>query len=151
MSASGGRLRIAVVSSVGGHLREVLQLWEVLRAHDVFFILNDETSVNLPARSYRIAHAERDLLVLWNLVEAGRILRKERPDVILSTGAGPAVPVALVGRALGARVIFIETFGAVRTPSLSGRLMYRIADHFFYQWEPLRRFFPRGEHVGSIF
>lgn len=145
------RLRIAVVSSVGGHLREVLQLWPVLKDHDVFFILNDETSVALPARSYRIAHAERDLLVLWNLVEAGRILRRERPDVILSAGAGPAVPVAVVGRALGAKVIFIENFGAVRTPSLSGRLMYRLADHFLYQWPGLRRFFPRGEYVGTVF
>lgn len=145
------RLKICVVSSVGGHLREVLQLRPALEPHDVFYVLNDETPIPLPERRYRIAHAERDLRVLWNLVEAARILRRERPDVVLSAGAGPAVPVALVGKLLGATVIFVETFGAVTRPSLTGRLLYRLADHFFYQWGPLARFYPRGRHAGAVF
>lgn len=145
------RLRVCIVSSVGGHLREVLQLEEVLEDHDVFFILNDETSVPLAGRVYRIAHAERDLRVLWNLVEVLPILLRERPDVVLSTGAGPAVPVALWARLMGAVIIFVETFGAVERPTLTGRIMYHLADHFFYQWEDLRPYYPRGIHVGSIF
>lgn len=145
------RLKICVVSSVGGHLREVLQLREVYGAHDFFYILNDETSVPLDAPVYRIAHAERDLRVLLNFAEVWPILRRERPDVILSTGAGPAVPVALVGKLLGARVIFIENFGAVETPSLTGRIMYRVADHFYYQWESLAPHFPRGRYAGAVF
>ncbi len=144
-------MKICIVSSVGGHLREVLQLKPVLEGHDVFFILNDETSVPLWGRSYRIAHAERDLLVLWNFAEAARILWRERPDVVLSTGAGPAVPVSIVGKALSAEIIFIETFGSVRTPSWTGRIMYRVADHFFYQWESLAPHFPNGRFGGSIF
>ena len=145
------RLKICVVSSVGGHLREVLQLAEVLAPHDVFYVLNDETSVPLDRPVYRIAHAERDLRVLWNFAEVLPILRRERPDVILSTGAGPAVPVAIIGKLLGATVIFIETFGAVETPSLTGRILYRIADHFYYQWESLARHFPRGTYAGAVF
>ena len=144
-------LKICVVSSVGGHLREVLQLEETWHGHEVFFILNDRTTVPLPYPVYRIAHAERDLLVLWNLWEAARILLRERPDVILSAGAGPAVPVALCGKLLGATVIFVENFGAVRTPSLTGRIMYRLANHFFYQWESLRPCFPRGTYEGPLF
>ncbi len=144
-------LKICVVSSVGGHLREVLQLAPELAAHRCFFILNDETPLDLPGPRYRIAHAERDLRVLWNFVEVLPILRRERPDVVLSTGAGPAVPVAVIGKLLGARVIFIETFGAVEAPSLTGRLLYPLADHFFYQWPALRRFYPRGRYEGPIF
>ncbi len=146
-------MKICVVSSVGGHLREVLQLHPVLDRYDVFFILNDESTVPLPenARCYRIAHAERDLRVLWNFFEAARVLLRERPDVILSTGAGPAVPVAVVGKALGAKVVFIENFGAVRTPSWTGRIMYRLADVFFYQWESLAPHFPKGRFAGSVF
>lgn len=144
-------MKICVVSSVGGHLREVLQLEPLWRPYEVFFILNDETPVPLPYRSYRIAHAERDLRVLWNLWECARILYRERPAVILSTGAGPAVPAALIGKLLGARIIFIESFACVRTPSLTGRLLYPLADHFFYQWEALRAHFPRGTYAGTIF
>lgn len=145
------RLKICLVSSVGGHLRELMQLVDVLSPYDYFFVLNDATSVELPQRSYRIAHAERDLRVLWNFVEAARILGRERPDVVLSMGAGPAVPVSIVGKALGATIVFIEYFGAVTRPSLTGRIMYRLADRFYYQWEGLAPFFPRGTCAGTIF
>lgn len=144
-------MKICIVSSVGGHLREVLQLLPALAGHEVFYILNDQTSVALEGRVYRIAHAERDWRVLWNFYEAGRILRRERPGVILSAGAGPAVPVAMVGKALGARVVFVESFAAVRRPTLTGRIMYRVADDFFYQWESLRAYYPRGRYEGPIF
>jgi UDP-N-acetylglucosamine:LPS N-acetylglucosamine transferase len=149
--SAGRRLKICIVSSVGGHLREVLQLLPALLGHDVFYILNDETSVHLDGRVYRIAHAERDLRVLLNFKEALPILRAERPDVNLSMGAGPAVPVAILGKLLGATIIFVENFGAVERPSLTGRIMYRLADHFFYQWESLSHFFPRGVHAGTVF
>jgi hypothetical protein len=71
--------------------------------------------------------------------------------VILSTGAGPVVPFAIVGRLFfGTRVVFVETLTRVHAPSLTGRIMYRLAHDFFYQWESLRRFFPRGTFGGPI-
>jgi UDP-N-acetylglucosamine:LPS N-acetylglucosamine transferase len=98
-----------------------------------------------------ISHSERDWKFFVNLAEAYSILRKERPGAILSTGAGPAVPFALVGRFLfGCRIVFVETITRVNRPSLTGRIMYWIAHDFFYQWEPLRRFFPRGVFGGRI-
>jgi UDP-N-acetylglucosamine transferase subunit ALG13 len=152
----GERLRLCVVSSVGGHLREVLELAPAWAGAEVFFIVNDRTEVPLPGPVHRIAHAERDLRVLWNLVEAARLFGDSaggsgRPDVILSAGAGPAVPVAVVGRLGGAAVVFVETFSAVQRPSLSGRLLYPLTRHFFYQWPALARFYPRGRYAGSVF
>jgi UDP-N-acetylglucosamine:LPS N-acetylglucosamine transferase len=145
------RLKVCVVSSVGGHLREILQLTEQLAPYDCFAILNDTSPVPLPWRSYRIAHAERDLRVLWNFAELLPIFLRERPDVVLSAGAGPMVPAAILGKALGMRIIFIETFGAVERPTLTGRILYRLADHFLYQWEPLKTYYKRGTYVGGIF
>ncbi len=147
-------LRLCVVSSVGGHLREVLELAPAWQGAAVSFIVNDRTEFPLPGPTYRIAHAERDLRVLWNLGEAARIFCREptgRPDVILSAGAGPAVPVALLGRLLGAAVVFVETFGAVERPSLTGRLLYPLTPHFFYQWPSLSRVYPRGRYAGPVF
>ncbi len=145
-----------MVSSVGGHLREVLELAPAWAGAEVGFIVNDHTEVPLPGPVHRIAHAERDARVLWNLLEAARIFGRTgagggRPDVILSAGAGPAVPVALVGRLVGAAVVFVETFGAVERPSLSGRLLYPLTPHFFYQWPALARFYPRGRYAGPVF
>lgn len=145
------RTKVCVVSSVGGHLREVLQLKDVLEEHDTFYILNDDPPVRPPGRVYRIAHAERDWKVLWNFAEVLPILLRERPRVILSCGAGPAVPVAILGKLLGAKIIFIETFGAVEKPTMTGRLLYPLADYFYYQWESLKQVYPKGRYVGPLF
>jgi UDP-N-acetylglucosamine:LPS N-acetylglucosamine transferase len=101
-------------------------------------------------KTHFITHSERDPLFLVNLIEAWRILRKERPGLILSTGAGPAVPFALVGKALDIPTLFIETVTRVSAPSLTGRIMYRLASRFFYQWRSLASFFPRGSYAGPI-
>jgi len=147
-------LKILVVSSVGGHLTEIMQLAPLLAGHEVVLVLNDDAALpDFPfARVYRIAHAERDLRVLWNVLEAARILREEDPDVVLSAGAGPAVPVALVARiGTRARIVFVETAAAIARPTLTGRLMAPLSHHFFYQWDSLARFFPRGERASIHF
>lgn len=145
-------LRICIVSSVGGHLREVLELWPALAGAEVFFVLNDRSELTLPAPHFQITHAERDPRVLWNLVELWQLFRRTGwPDVILSTGAGPAVPAALLAKLRGAEVIFFETFGAVEQPSLTGRLLYPLTPHFYYQWPHLSSVFPAGHYVGPVF
>lgn len=147
-------MRIGVVSSVGGHLTEVLELLPELRAYDLFFVLNDAAPWRRELddfRRYRIVHAERDARLFLNLVEAARILRRERPDVLISMGASPAVPFFTLGRLTGAQTIFIESFAAVEKPTLTGRLLHAVAHHFFVQWPELLRSLPRARYVGPIF
>lgn len=122
-------------------------------AYEHFYVLNDKALLphDMSSRTHFITHSERDWKQVLNLYEAWRILRAERPNVILSTGASPAIPFAIVGKLLfRTRVIFIETITRVRAPSLAGRLMYWLADEFFYQWESLRPFFPRGRFLGRL-
>ena len=148
-----GRLGICVVSSIGGHLDEVMQLLPVIREHDYYFVVNAEG--NLPAqiegKTMRIVHSERDWKLLVNLWEAARILKAKRPDVIISCGAGPAVPFAIVGKLMGVKTVFVESFAAVETPTLTGKILYRIADLFVYQWKSLAPFYPEGIYGGAIF
>ena len=102
-------------------------------------------------KTYFIRHSERNLIFFINLLEAYKILKKERPLIILSTGAGPAVPFAIIGRILfGTKIIFIETITRVRSPSLSGRIMYYLAHRFFYQWESLGKYYPKGIYGGNL-
>lgn len=147
-------MRILVVSSVGGHLTEIMQLAPAFAAHEVVLVVNDHAE--LPAypfaRVYRIAHAERDWRVLLNVAEAARILRREDPDVLISAGAGPVVPFAVLARLLGdSRVVFVESAAAVTRPTLTGRLLYPLAHDFFYQWPALERFYPRGRLARVVF
>ena len=117
-----------------------------------FYIINDriELPPDMSAKTYFIRHAERDIGVVVNLWEVLQIVRRERPTVMLSTGAGPAVPAALVGRLFGITVIYVETITRVSSPSLTGRLMYHLAHRFYYQWPELARFFPSGRYAGSL-
>lgn len=144
--------KICIVSSCGGHLTEVLALKPAYERYEHFYVLNDQ--VRLPkdmlGRTYFIRHSERDWLLLVNAWEAWQILRKERPMLILSTGAGPAVPFALVGKLLRIPMIFVEISAQVTEPSLTGRLLYYLAARFFYQWETLDRYFPKATYGGML-
>lgn len=147
-------MKICVVSCPGGHLTEVRFLRKVYEKRAHFYILNDKITVatDMQGKTYFVSHSQRDIKFLWNLVEAFRILWRERPNVILSTGAGPAVPVALVGKLLfGCKIIFVETITRVKYPSLTGKIMYRIADTFYYQHEALAPYFPKGRFEGRLF
>jgi len=146
-------MKICVVSSCGGHLTEVRRLKPAYEKYAHFYVLNDKAILpaDMQGKTYFIAHSERDWKFFLNLWEAFQILRKERPRVILSTGAGPAVPFAIVGRLFfGTKVVFIETITSVRSASLTGRIMYRLAQRFFYQWKSLSDVFPRGEYGGPL-
>lgn len=146
-------MKICIVASCGGHLTEVRCLKPAYDMYQHFYVLNDKAmlSRDMQGRTYFIAHCERDWKFLLNLWEAFQILRKERPTVILSTGAGPAVPFAIVGRFLfRTRVLFIETITRINTPSLTGKLMYWLADDFMYQWEGLHQFFPNAKCGGPL-
>lgn len=146
-------LRVGIVSSVGGHLQEVLELVPALYQHELFLVLNDEAPWRgqLPvARTYRITHAERDLRLFVNFGEAAKILARERPDVLISAGASPAVPFFLLGKLLGKKTVFVESFAAVKTPTLTGRLLYPLADHFFVQWPELLQTFPKARYLGPV-
>jgi beta-1,4-N-acetylglucosaminyltransferase len=146
-------MKVAVVSSCGGHLTEARVFAKLYERYSHFYVIDDE--IELPRymrdKTYIVSHSERDWRTLLNFIEAFRILKKERPTVILSTGAGIAVPFAIVGRFIfGATVIYIETMTRVNRPSLTGRLMYYVAQHFFYQWQGLHRFFPKGTYAGPL-
>jgi len=116
-----------------------------------FWVINDRSPV-LPERerAYRISHGERDWRVLWNVAEIAAIFAQEKPDLMLSTGAGPAVSAAIVARIAGIPVIYVEPSSAVTHPTLTGRLMRTLADEFYVQWPSLLRAAPWAKYEGSI-
>ncbi len=145
-------MKICIVSSCGGHLSEVRALRPVYERYRHFYVLNDRVLLakDMKGKTYFICHSERDWLFFVNLWEAWKILRMERPNLILSTGAGPVVPFTLVGKLFRIPTLFIETFTRVVRPSVTGRIMYRLADRFFYQWRSLEQFFPKGIYGGTL-
>jgi UDP-N-acetylglucosamine:LPS N-acetylglucosamine transferase len=87
------------------------------------------------------------LRTLANAVGALAVLLRERPRLVISTGADVAVPTVLLGKLLGAQVVYIET-AAAPEGSLSGRICHRVADLFIVQWPEQARRYP-GAVVAS--
>ena len=146
-------MKICIVSSCGGHLTEARCLMPAYEMYDYFYVLNDRAILpkDMQGKTYFISHSERDLKLLVNFYEALKIILKEKPQVILSTGAGPVVPFAIVGRLLfGIKVLFIESITRIHAPSLTGRIMRYVATDLMYQWPMLKHDFPKGKYIGTL-
>jgi len=133
------RLTVCLACSAGGHLKELMQIREVVEGHNVFFLtFMREDSKELGGRVYFVSDPKRDpVKLLKNVLQSARVMIKERPDVVMTTGAGVAVPACYLGKLLGARVIYIESLTRIDKSSLSGRVIYPISDLFFVQWKSL--------------
>lgn len=148
-------MRVGLIGSSGGHLDQLLALRSFWGAHDRFWVTFDtpDAAERLAGERVITAHhpTTRNLPNLGrNLALALRVLRRERPDLLLSTGAGVAVPFFAAGRALGIRLVFMEVIDRIEGPSLTGRLVAPWADAVLLQWEEQRRFYPRGVVVGPV-
>lgn len=144
MPASERPRRAMLVCSPGGHLLQLLRLepawegmetiWITLPAADTDYLLREERVVLGRGPTNRSLRA-----LISNLGLAWRVVRRERPDVILSTGAALAVPFFVFGKLFGARLVFVESLTRTTSLSLSGRLVRPLSDAFFVQWPDLAR------------
>jgi len=76
---------------------------------------------------------------------------KERPSCIISTGALATYPICIIGFIMRIKIIYIESFARVDSPSLTGKLMYKFADLFIVQWEEMLEVYPKAKYGGGIF
>lgn len=150
--------KICFVSSSGGHWEELLCLKALAQEYDACFVTEQSGQIGdcklQPLYTVpQINRKEKGFLLHFVQLfhRAGKILRQEKPDVILTTGALVAYPFCLLGKLRGAKVIYIESFARVHDKSLTGRLVYPFADLFLVQWESLLECYPKAKYVGGIF
>ncbi|MEP6758542.1 MAG: PssD/Cps14F family polysaccharide biosynthesis glycosyltransferase [Actinomycetota bacterium] len=148
-------MKVALVCSSGGHLAQLHRLEPWWLAHDrlwVTFDTLDATSLLSEEEvvwahhptTRNLANAARNLRLAW------RVLRSHRPDVVVSDGAGVAVPFFVVAKLLRISTVYLEVVDRVDTRTLTGRLVYPIADLFCVQWAEQVRLYPRGVEVGAL-
>lgn len=89
--------------------------------------------------------------LLKNTVLAYQVLKNEKPDVIISSGAAVAVPFFYLGKLFGAKTIYIEVFDRIDKPTLTGTMVHPVTDKFFVQWEDMKTVYPKAINLGSIF
>lgn len=150
--------KIAFVASSGGHLEEISQLKKIATEYDNFLVTeqNGFEVRNFGNRQYFVPQMNRrEKLFLPKFVRlfvmAYRILKKERPDLVITTGALIAYPFCIIAKLMRGKVVYIESFARVTEPSLSGKLLYKHADLFIVQWEDMKETFPEAVLGGGIF
>ena len=145
---------ICIICSGGGHLTEALVATRGLNRELCAYItcMKPHTRGRLDDGAWDDIHDPHVSLIgyTWNLLQSIRIYLKRRPKIIITTGAGLAIPFCLIGKALGAHLIFIESGARIYAPSRTGKLLYKYADKTYVQWEPLLKFFPNAEYGGLL-
>ncbi|WP_433744865.1 PssD/Cps14F family polysaccharide biosynthesis glycosyltransferase [Falsibacillus pallidus] len=152
--------KVVFISSLGGHLTQLLQLKPLFEKYDYHIIteksiITEELSKEYPisflvygARNYPIRYLFK---FSYNILKSLFLFLKIKPDVIVTTGAHTSVPMCYIAKLFGKKVIFIESFAKTSTPTISGRLVYPIADLFIVQWEGMKKHYPKAVYGGSIY
>jgi beta-1,4-N-acetylglucosaminyltransferase len=159
-------VRILVVLGEGGHTVEMVKLLELLGPKPeyeyCYFLVREESiseqRIVYPGPVYRgnrpqwksenpIIVGLKYLRLTWQSL---RVLWKARPRVVIHSGPGIAIPIAVLAKLGGAEIIYVENGARVRTLSRSGRLMYHMASLFFVQWPELQEGWPRSIYAGSL-
>ena len=150
------KIKVCLVGSSGGHLTHLYMLkpfWENKERFWVTFDKEDAKSLLENEKMYPCYYpTNRNIKnLIRNTFLAIKILKKEKPDLIISSGAAVAVPFFWLGKLRGAKLIYIEVFDRVNKSTLTGKLVYPITDLFVVQWEEMKKVYPKAINLGSIF
>lgn len=148
------RLKVCMISSSGGHYEQLRMLKVLKNKYDLFWV-TEKTDFKSDADYYLYQTGLNDIWMLFrmigNLFKTLRFWFKEKPGAVITTGTMIAIPVCFLAKLCKKKVIYIETFSRVRNCTRTGKLMYKHADLFIYQWEYLKEFYPDGVFGGSIY
>jgi UDP-N-acetylglucosamine:LPS N-acetylglucosamine transferase len=144
-------MKICLACSHGGHLTEMLQLTSAFEGYEYFFITYEGARTNDLQYKYTIKNIGKNpLRLLLSIPYLFKILIKEKPDLVISTGSEIAIPVFYIARSLGIKTMFIESLCRVREPSITGEMVYPISNLFLVQWKQLlKKYGDKAQYWGS--
>jgi len=153
-----------VVLGSGGHTAQMLRLVDLLgNRFEYIYLVGKGDNLSAEKISQKgevcIVHRARDhgdnvIVTFFKVIrlfwESLMVIRRTKPKVILSAGPGMAVPMSMLGKMLGKKVIFVESWSRVYKGSTSGKIIYRFADLFFVQWPEMKSVYSKGIYAGRV-
>ena len=131
---------------------KIAPAWEGFEQYFVLFYKPVIDSFIKKEKVYLVVSPERNpILFIINIFQSFLLFIKTKPDIIISTGAGVAIAMCYIGKLFKRKIIYIEDWCIVDNPSMSGRLIYPIADLFIIQREHLKEFYPQAVYGGEIY
>lgn len=150
--------KVCFAASTGGHFEQLMMLSPLMDKYDSF-IVTEKTEYKPVSDNRKIYYVDQvnrreklfPLKMLRVSMQSLRIMLKERPDVVITTGVLAMIPISLQAKLFGKKLIYIESFAKVTTPNQSGKLLYRFADQFYVQWESMLDVYPDAIYKGGIY
>ncbi len=148
-------MKICLVCSSGGHFLQLHSLRDFWERQERFWVTfrGRDTESFLQGEQVYWAHEPTNRNVknlIRNMLLAVRLLSRERPRSVVTTGAGVAVPFIYVARTLRIRTVYIESLTRVDNLSLSGKLVYPVVDHLLVQWPELAARYGKALYKGQV-
>ena len=147
-------MKILLVSSSGGHFQALQRLETFWGKHECCWVTfktpSSENILEKKGKKVYWAHSPTNrhfLNLIRNLGLAWYVISNESPDLVLSTGAGVAVPFLILAKLQGIQTAFIESFTRVKELSLSARLVLPFLDGLYVQWEQLKVKYPQAKLI----
>ncbi len=149
-------MKICFVCSSGGHLTHLYMLkpfWQNKERFWVTFDKEDARSILSNEKMYKAYYPSNRSIkaLIINSFRSVKILAKEKPDLIVSSGAAPAIPFFWIGKIMGIKTAYIEVYDRIDKPTITGKLCYPVSDLFIVEWEEMKKVYKKAINLGSIF
>ena len=150
--------KICFAASSGGHFEQIMMLEPLMNKYNCF-ILTEKTLYKVNKKEHNTYYLKqinrKEVMCIFklfiNFVKCLLIFLKERPDYMITTGVLSMIPMALIMKFFGKKLIFIESFAKITSPTLTGKFLYKYADRFYVQWEEMLEFYPDAIYKGGIY
>ena len=145
-------MKILLISSTGGHFNALCQLSSFWENHERSWVTFKNATTELTLAQEKVYWAygptNRNLPnLVRNLHLAMQVLQQEQPDIVITTGAGVAVPFIMLAKAWGIKTAFIESYTRVTDLSLSAKLTLPFLDNLYVHWASLRYKYPQARLI----
>lgn len=152
------KLKVCFAASTGGHFEQLIMLKPLMEKYDSF-VITEETLYKAEVKGQKMYYMkmvnrkETSFLyrMIINTLRSLNIYFQEKPDVVICTGVLAMIPICLIAKFMGKKLIYIESFAKVTSPTLTGKLLYKFADQFYVQWEQMLDIYPKAIFLGGIY
>ena len=150
--------KLCFAASSGGHFEQLSMLKPLMEKYDSC-VVTEETEYKAVIKGQKMyymhqVNRKEKLMPLWMIVNAlksMKLLIVEKPDVVITTGVLAMIPLCLLAKLCHKKLVYIESFAKVSSPTETGKFLYKYADRFYVQWESMRQFYPNALFLGGIY
>lgn len=150
--------KLCFAASSGGHFEQLSMLRPLMLKYESC-VVTEETDYKAVIKGQKMyymhqVNRKEKTMLFWmmvNTVKSLILLLREKPDVVITTGVLAMIPLCLLAKVFGKKLVYIESFAKVSSPTETGKLMYKFADRFYVQWETMKKLYPNAIYLGGIY